>query len=50
VVLCGEGSVTLRSGGVDLGLGRGQAAYLVAEEAAVVRGSGTVFVGASGIG
>ena len=49
VVLCGDGSVTLRSGGVDLGLGRGQSAFLKAEESAVVRGSGTVFVGADGL-
>ncbi|QGN33696.1 mannose-6-phosphate isomerase, class I [Microlunatus sp. Gsoil 973] len=49
VVLCGDGSVTLRSAGVDLGLGRGQSAYLLPEEAAVVRGAGAVFVGASGL-
>ncbi|GAB3921824.1 putative mannose-6-phosphate isomerase ManA [Microlunatus endophyticus] len=49
VVLCGDGSVTLRSGGFDLGLGRGQSAFLKAEESAVVRGSGTVFIGADGL-
>jgi mannose-6-phosphate isomerase len=48
VVLCGEGSVTLRSAGVDLGLGRGQSAFLQPEESAVVRGAGALFVGAAG--
>lgn len=49
VLLCGEGSVTVRSSGVDLGLGRGQSAFLKPEESADVRGSGELFVGAAGL-
>lgn len=50
VVLCADGSAKLRSGGgVDLGLGRGQAAFLQPEESVIARGSGVLFVGAAGV-
>jgi len=49
VLLCGDGSVTVRSGGVDLALGRGQSAFLKSDESADVRGRGALFVGAAGV-
>lgn len=49
VLLCGDGSVTVRSSGVDLGLGRGQSIFLKPDESAVVRGQGALFVGAAGL-
>jgi len=49
VLLCGDGSVTVRSSGADLGLGRGQSVFVKPDESAVVRGSGALFVGAAGV-
>lgn len=50
VALCGDGSVKLRSGGgIDLALGRGQAAFVQPEESVIARGSGVLFVGAAGV-
>ncbi|MDX6323473.1 MAG: mannose-6-phosphate isomerase [Propionibacteriaceae bacterium] len=50
VVLCTDGTATLRSGNAELTLSRGQAAFLQATDIdAEVQGDGTLFVAAPGI-